>query len=201
VTVVPGRPGANLGSSGRKCPLDRAQMLARLGAYVGSSGRICWLDWAQMLARLGADVAEPAEHRVRNRLLRRGEGCRAPYTVDRRCFLVRSRLHLRPLDRTFLPARRYFLARSRLRSCALGGDPTSGSLRTASASATPHMPREREPTDPQARTRRGQPPRFQVPGAAYTPFSRRRPECSVACEKPLTPHSLANSTTSKFGSR
>jgi hypothetical protein len=127
------RAGKNVASSGQECRLDRARISPRPGADVRSSGQECRVERARMSPQPGVHAAStgqisqpdscavrlPTTLSLQNQLplhvlelsTRRGYvSARSPPTRPGIC--ARSAVHLRPLDRTFAPARRCISAHS-----------------------------------------------------------------------------------------
>jgi hypothetical protein len=92
-----GREVTNVRPTGRKCPVDRAQMSGRPGANVLPSGRKCPVDRAQMSCRVRANLA----------------------SSWRRCRVEGPRMSGSEAKRTYVPARGDIRARSRRHSCPL----------------------------------------------------------------------------------
>jgi hypothetical protein len=110
------RPGANTGSSGRKCPLDLAQMSARPGTNVRSTRR----GRSGARLRLARIRSTNEITRTQGRVGEHSCPLERTFLPTRASFLAHSTQlswpvdwsHLRPLERTFLPTQRNILGRS-----------------------------------------------------------------------------------------
>jgi hypothetical protein len=117
------RLGANVGSTGHECRLDRARMSARPGGSVGSTGGrkcrpagVCWQLSRDLSSALVYEdpgrASAPARHCIIARSTRHLRPLDTAFSPGRRGIRARSTLHMRPVDGAFAPARQDICARS-----------------------------------------------------------------------------------------
>ena len=97
-----GSAGGDVGSTGRVCPVDRSEMSGRPGEDGGFSGGRCRVERGEMSGRAGEDGGFRGRRcRVEREEMRR----RQRDQVSAGDVLARSTGRSCPLDRTFLPGR------------------------------------------------------------------------------------------------